>query len=141
MLGLVPFAFAFLLLSLPFVTSLSLFPFCAFHRCLVLFLKSLPFFRLFSFYSLPLTDALYTCMLTLSLGCLLLLSVAQTVECQALIAEAWEHHALKAVGRNGLTGTPRAKKRRRSCSFKVSKRVCCCVSEYAVCSLSLYYCS
>lgn len=44
--------------------------------------------------------------------------VTQTAECQALIAEAWEHHALKAVGRDGLTGTPRAKKRRRSCSFK-----------------------
>ncbi|CAM9735966.1 unnamed protein product [Pylaiella littoralis] len=39
-------------------------------------------------------------------------------ECQKLIAEAWEHHALKAVGRQGLTGTPRTKQRRRSCSFK-----------------------
>ncbi|CAM9409507.1 unnamed protein product, partial [Hapterophycus canaliculatus] len=38
-------------------------------------------------------------------------------ECQQLITEAWEHHALKAVGREGLTGT-RTKQRRRSCSFK-----------------------
>lgn len=43
----------------------------------------------------------------------------QGAECQALISEAWEHHALKAVGRKGLTGTPRTKQRRRSCSFKV----------------------
>ncbi|CAM9217281.1 unnamed protein product [Ectocarpus sp. 12 AP-2014] len=39
-------------------------------------------------------------------------------ECQKLVAEAFEHHALKAVGREGLTGTPRTKQRRRSCSFK-----------------------
>eukprot|EP00752_Nemacystus_decipiens_P005043 g4580.t1 len=44
--------------------------------------------------------------------------VTKGPECQKLIAEAWEHHALKAVGREGLTGTPRTKQRRRSCSFK-----------------------
>ncbi len=46
----------------------------------------------------------------------------QGPECQKLIAEAWEHHALKAVGRKGLTDTPRTKQRRRSCSFKVRGR-------------------
>ncbi|CAM9517986.1 unnamed protein product [Laminaria digitata] len=44
--------------------------------------------------------------------------VTQGPECQALIAEAWEHHALKAIGRQGLSNTPRTKQRRRSCSFK-----------------------
>ena len=50
--------------------------------------------------------------------------MTQGPACQALLAEAWEHHALKAVGREGLTGTPRTKQRRRSCSFKASAILC-----------------
>ncbi|CAM9599703.1 unnamed protein product [Discosporangium mesarthrocarpum] len=43
---------------------------------------------------------------------------SQDSRCQALISEAYEHQALKAVGRPGLTSSRRTKPRRRSCSFK-----------------------
>ncbi|CAM9389207.1 unnamed protein product, partial [Chrysoparadoxa australica] len=43
--------------------------------------------------------------------------VMQTPECKAYLAEAWEHQALVAAGREGHQGCPRTRLRRRSCTF------------------------